>query len=82
MKKITFDIQCLIILILLGLAHLAAYFTKMEFLTNAAWIIGGMMFLLNPVWPASWGQSSSKRKKLESRIAGVLLIVMGIWIRT
>ena len=63
-------------ILVVGLA--LASITQVGWFGNLGHIIFGLLFILNPVWPPSWVRGSDKRKRLECRIAGVVVIILGL----
>ena len=59
-----------------------ASITRIGWLGNMGHIIFGLLFIVNPVWPPSWVRGSDKRKRLECRIAGVIIIILGLMWRS
>ncbi|MBQ4347172.1 MAG: hypothetical protein IJC39_01835 [Firmicutes bacterium] len=80
-KNISFKMQMGICLGFLTFCLIMSTFTKYTFLVNLAWIVYGLFFIINPVWPENlnhWDRPSLKR---GCRIAGVIAIVLGLMIR-
>jgi hypothetical protein len=47
---------------------------------NIAWVLYGLILILNPVYPEKYS-NDEKRAKLGSRIAGIICILVGILTR-
>lgn len=77
MKRLTFHVQIRLTLGLFFLCFVLAHVLKQGWLTNVGWIIYGLFFAINPVWPQSWDWRDHSKLKLGSRIAGVLAIIIG-----
>lgn len=78
MKKLDFKWQIRISLGLLLLCFVLATATKIAWLHKLGWIIYGLMFILNPVWPKAWDWYDHDKLRLGCRIAGVLCIVWAL----
>jgi len=78
MKKLTFKTQFRICMGILILSFVLAHITKQGVFTNIAWIIYGLLFIINPVWPEMWDHADHKKMRLGCRIGGVLVIVVGL----
>lgn len=81
MKQITFKAQVITLAIIHGFLLLLAELTKVSLFNNAAWIIWGLVFIINPVWPKVWEYLDHDEMKLGCRIGGVLLIAVGLLTR-
>jgi len=80
--KLTFKLQLLsgVILVIIG-STLSFAFHNGIFL-NIAWIVYGLLFILNPVYPERLKQANGeKTAKRVMRIAGVLCILIGLLTR-
>ncbi len=80
MKKLTFDIQAIIIVVTLGVGHLLDGIAHLDFCRNIAWVLCGLLVVINPVWPQSFGDAAPDRKRLETRIAGIIIILLGLFV--
>lgn len=78
MKNLTFHVQIRLTLGIYFLCFILAHILKLGWLTNVGWIVYGLFFTLNPVWPQSWNWRDHKQLRLGSRIAGVLAIIIGL----
>ena len=78
MKKLTFYMQIRITLGLYSICFILAHVFKQDWLTNVGWIIYGLFFIINPVWPQSWDWRDHNKLRLGSRVAGVLAIIIGL----
>lgn len=78
MKKLTFKTQFRICMGILILSFVLAHITKQGVFTNIAWIIYGLFFIINPVWPEMWNHADHNKMRLGCRIGGVLVIVVGL----
>lgn len=80
MKKLTFQNQILLGIIGLGLGHVLSWVTSNRIFENLGWIFYGLLFVIHPVCPERVG--SSDRLKGWVRGVGVLIVVMGCFIRS
>ena len=78
MKKLTYKAQMLTLIVIHALLILLSEITKVSLFNNAAWIIWGLFFIINPVWPKAWEHSNHDKMRLGCRIGGVLAIVFGL----
>ena len=78
MKQITFKAQVITLAIIHGFLLLLAELTKVSLFNNAAWIIWGLVFIINPVCPKAWEYSDHDKVRLGFRIGGVFAIVIGL----
>ena len=78
MKNLSFYWQIRISLGLLLLCFVLATVTKIAWLHNLGWIIYGLFFIINPVWPKSWDWQDHRKLRLGCRIAGVLCITVAL----
>ena len=78
MKKLDFRNQMRLCLVLLFLCFVLATVTKIAWLHNLGWIIYGLFFIINPVWPKSWEWNDTKKLRLGCRAAGVFCIVIAL----
>ena len=81
MKKLTFKTQIRICMGILILSFILAHITKQGVFTNIAWIVYGLFFIINPVWPAMWDHADHKKLTLGCRIGGALMILVGLFTR-
>lgn len=78
MKKPTFHVQIRLSLGIGLLCYILASVVKQGLFMNAAWIIYGLFWIINPVWPQSWDWKDHSKLKLGTRIAGILAIIIGL----
>ena len=82
MKKLPFRIQIRVSLAIIVCAFVLGQIVKMGVFHNIGWILVGLLFAINPVWPEAvdWRDHGELRKGI--RIGGVLVvIVFGFLIR-
>ena len=78
MKSLTFKKQLILGIVLIVVGNLIAFIFHKGIFSNIAWIIIGLLFILNPVYPA---HLDSKRGKFCVRILGIICIAVGILTR-
>lgn len=81
MCKLTFKLQMYISLGILICSFILATCTKQSLFNNVGWVIYGLFFIVNPVWPKSWDWKDHSKLRLGCRIAGVLAILVGLLTR-
>lgn len=79
MKIITFKGQIILGIVLTVLGNVLAFNLNNGIFSNIAWIIYGLLFLLNPVYPERC--TNEKSGKCAARIAGIICILFGLLIR-
>ena len=80
-RKLTFQQQTLIGIGLIVLSAVLSHLFHHGGFHRVAWIVYGLMFLLNPVWPQSWAHADPRKMKAGCYLAGVICILVGIWTR-
>jgi len=80
MKKITFKQQVFIGIILIVVGNVLALFLHKGLFANIAWVLYGLILILNPVYPERYS-NDVRKAKLGSRIAGIICILAGILTR-
>lgn len=78
--KITFKQQVFIGIILIIAGNVLALILHKGLFVNIAWILYGLILILNPVYPEKYS-NDEKRAKLGLRIAGIICILTGILTR-
>ena len=82
MKRLSFKMQIYISLAILVCLFAFEQIFKMGIFHNVAWIIIGLLFFINPVWPKSVDWRNHAELKKGIRIGSVLvIIVFGFLIR-
>lgn len=82
MTRMSFKTQSYISLAIVACAFLLAQFFKIGIFHNIGWILSGLLFVINPVWPksADWQNHDDLRKGI--RIGGAaVIVVFGFLIR-
>ena len=82
MKRLSFKTQIYISLAIIICVFAFEQFFKMGILHNIGWIIIGLLFMINPVWPKAVVWRNHDELKKGIRIGSVLvIIVFGFLIR-
>ena len=81
MKHITFKTQFILCICILIFSFILSSITKIRIFTNLAWIIYGLAFVINPVWPEIYSNSNPELLKLACRIGGIIVIILGAIIK-
>ena len=72
-RKITFKQQIFIGIILIIVGNVLALFLQKGLFANIAWVLYGLILIVNPVYPERYS-NDVKKAKLGSRIAGIICI--------
>ena len=75
MKNLTFKKQIILGIVLIIIGKLLEFAFHNGIFSNIAWILYGLVFLLNPVCPERY---DNKAGKLGARFAGILCIIIGL----
>ena len=78
MNRPTFKTQFRICIGILVICFILATVTKQGIFSNIAWIIYGLAFAINPVWPQMWDHADHDKLRLGCRIGGILVIIIGL----
>lgn len=81
MLRLTFKQQVIFGFILMGICFVLSHFFQNGVFHNVAWIVYGVAFIVNPVWPQSWSYADSSKMKRGARIAGIICILIGLLTR-
>ena len=76
MKQLSFKAQVYMSLVILVCVFVLGQFFKMGILHNIGWIIIGLLFLINPVWPKAVDWRDHDELKKGIRIGSVLVIIV------
>ncbi len=79
MKKITFKQQMFFGLAIVLLGFVLSTLFKQGLFSNAGEIIYGLLFIINPVFPARC--ENIPRMRLYIRLAGLVVVVLGLMTR-
>ena len=77
--KLTYKAQMFISLVIILLANVISTILKHWIYRSGGFVICGLLWLIHPVLPK--GAEVSKRTLLWTRIAGVILILIGVFTR-
>ena len=78
MRCLTFRRQIVLGIVFIIVGNLLAFTFHKGIFSNIMWILYGLLFILNPVYPE---QSDSKKGKKGARIAGIICIAVGLLTR-
>lgn len=76
MKRFSFKTQIYISLGIITGVFVLGQFLKIGILHNIGWIVVGLLFLINPVWPKAVDWRNHDELKKGIRIGSVLVIVV------
>lgn len=84
MEKVSFKQQwwTAFAIVIIGCALSTAF--KVGFISNIGWVLSGLLFVIHPVCPEAWKYrygDDEKRMKRDFRIAGAVVILLGLIIR-
>lgn len=77
MGKLTFKRQIILGIILIIAGNMLAFVLHKGIFSNIMWIIYGLLFVINPVYPERSGYNE-KKAKMGARIAGIVCIIVGL----
>ena len=80
-KRLSFRTQAVIGLAVLALCAVLSALRHSGIYQNLGWILCGLMFLINPVWPEMWDKFDHGKLRTGARLAGVLMAVLGVLVR-
>lgn len=78
MRGLTFQRQIILGIVFIIVGNLLAFTFHKGIFSNIMWILYGLLFILNPVYPE---RSDCKKGKKGARIAGVICIAVGLLTR-
>lgn len=78
MKKLTFSRQLALGMLIMAICLVIAFVAKIEIFQNVAWILYGLLFLINPVVPQNVPDGKVKITKIAIRICSVIIICLGV----
>ena len=80
MRKITFKRQVFIGLILIAVGNILALILHEGSCANIAWVLYGLVLIINPVYPERYSNDAQKAK-WGVRIAGIICVLVGVLMR-
>jgi hypothetical protein len=80
MKKITFKRQIFIGIMLIAVGNILALILHEGLCANIAWVLYGLVLIINPVYPERYNNDAQKAK-WGIRIAGFICILVGVLTR-
>ena len=81
MGKLTFKRQIILGIILIIAGNMLAFVLHKGIFSNIMWIIYGLLFVINPVYPERSGYNE-KKAKMGARTAGIVCIIFGFITRS
>ena len=78
MKKVNFKIQILFSSILVIVGFVGSLLLKNDVWYNLAWVVLGLLFFVNPVYPENAISLEHEKAKKGIRIAGMILVFIGL----
>ncbi len=79
MKRPSFKLQIIFGLALIVIGNTLAFVFHNGVFSNIAWIIYGLLFVVNPSYPERFKYGGNERKaKICVRIVGILCIIIGL----
>ena len=76
LKQLSFRTQGYISLAIIGCAFVFEQIFKMGIFHNIGWVIVGLLFIINPVWPKAMDWRNHDELKKGIRIGSVLVIIL------
>ena len=77
MGKLTFKRQIIFGIVLILAGNTLAFVSHKGIFSNIAWVIYGLLFIINPVYPEQYRYNETKAKT-GARIAGMVCIIVGL----
>lgn len=77
MGKLTFKRQIILGIILIIVGNVLAFVSYNGIFSNIMWIIYGLLFVINPVYPEQYS-CNERKAKIGARIAGIVCIIFGL----
>ena len=77
MEKLTFKRQLFLGIVLIIAGNILAFIFRKGIFSNIAWILYGLLFIINPVYPERYRDNGGKAK-IAVRIAGIVCIIVGL----
>lgn len=77
MEKLTFKRQLFFGIVLIIAGNILAFIFGKGVFSNIAWILYGLLFIINPVYPERY-RDNGEKAKAAARIAGIVCIIVGV----
>lgn len=77
MEKLTFKRQLFLGIVLIIAGNILAFIFRKGIFSNIAWILYGLLFIINPVYPERY-RDNGEKAKVAARIAGIVCIIVGV----
>lgn len=84
LDKMTFKQQMWLGMGILLCGFMLSNILKQGIISNIGWILFGLLFIIHPICPESWKWrygDDDKRMRRDYRIAGAIVIIVGLMIR-
>lgn len=78
MNKLTFRNQLITGVVIVVVGFIVSTFTKQEYFSNIGWMVYGLLFFVNPVYPESI--KTVIHTKIYLRLVGLLIIISTFFI--
>ena len=77
--KLTFKQQVIVCFVVFIISIILAHTFQFGWFHNLSWLIYGVIFIVNPVWPERWWNAKvhPKAATIGCRIAGAICIYIG-----
>lgn len=77
MRKITFKRQVFIGIMLIAVGNILALILHEGLCANIAWVLYGLVLIINPVYPERYSNDTQKTK-WGIRLAGIICVLVGV----
>lgn len=78
MNKLTFRNQLITGVVIVVVGFIVSTFTQQEYFSNIGWIVYGLLFFVNPVYPESI--KTGRHTKIYLRLVGLLIVISAFFI--
>ena len=77
MEKLTFKRQLFLGIVLIIAGNILAFIFRKGTFSNIAWILYGLLFIINPVYPERY-RDNEEKAKIAVRVVGIICVVVGL----
>ncbi|MCD7881966.1 MAG: hypothetical protein LUG47_09970 [Clostridiales bacterium] len=81
MKTVTSRTQLIIAFAIMVIGHFTAHLLQNGACINSAYVIIGLLFLVNPVYPDINHMVEPQKGRIGARIAGIIIVILGLVIK-